>query len=63
MGFAENASTGEAITIGCLVIRDNNTRADAFNLARSIIRDIFRQAGHGGCKQYLQPSASLHTDY
>jgi penicillin-binding protein A len=41
MGFAEDSATGEAITIGCLVIRDGNTRVDTFNLARNIIRRYF----------------------
>lgn len=41
MGFAEDATTGEAVTIGCLVIRDANTKANAFDLARSIIREHF----------------------
>jgi len=41
MGFAEDASTGESIAIGCLVIRDAKTRANAFNLARGVIREHF----------------------
>jgi hypothetical protein len=41
MGFAEDSATGEAITIGCLVIRDGNTRIATFDLARSIIRRYF----------------------
>jgi len=41
MGFAENPATGEAITIGCLVVRDGNTRVESFDLARNIIRHYF----------------------
>jgi penicillin-binding protein A len=41
MGFAEDDATGESITIGCLVIRDGNTRVQTFDLARGIIRHYF----------------------
>lgn len=43
MGFAENTSTGEAITIGCLVIRDSHHRPEAHDLAKNIIRHYFSE--------------------
>jgi penicillin-binding protein A len=43
MGFAENASTGESITIGCLVIRDGSHWPEAHDLAKNIIRHYFSE--------------------
>ncbi|HOX00084.1 MAG TPA: penicillin-binding transpeptidase domain-containing protein, partial [Deltaproteobacteria bacterium] len=41
MGFAQDSGTGEAITIGCLVIRDDRTQVETSELARRIIRSYF----------------------
>lgn len=41
MGFAEDPATGEAIAIGCLIIRNNYSRIQADELARRIIRFHF----------------------
>jgi hypothetical protein len=41
MGFAQDSRTGESIAIGCLVIRDANTRLDTFGLTRGLIRHYF----------------------
>lgn len=41
MGFAQDSATGEAITIGCLVIRDDRTQVETSELARGIIRSYF----------------------
>lgn len=43
MGFAENTSTGESITIGCLVIRDSSHWPEAHELAKNIIRHYFAE--------------------
>jgi len=43
MGFAENPSTGESITIGCLVIRDRSHWPEAHDLAKNIIRHYFAE--------------------
>lgn len=41
MGFAENPSTGEAISIGCLIIRGDYYRIQSDDLAKRIIRFHF----------------------